>query len=322
MLQAQGIRKFYGEHAAVAGIDLHAGRPEGGEVVGLLGPNGAGKTTTLRILSGLLLPTSGKVLVDGIDMTEEPERARSKVGFLPETPPLYPEMTVEAYLRFVAQIHGVRGRSTLDRALAEALEATDLESHRHARIDTLSHGFCRRVGIAHVLVHKPPVILLDEPTSGLDPLQVRHMRELIRTLRQRHTIIVSSHMLSEVQAFCDRIIVLQAGTVVAEGTQAELAARTRPRNDVSIEVRGDKAELEAALSAAAFVESFELDDSDAGARDGRVCRATVELSGDQREELASYLIAAGLGLRKLDLAGTGELERLFLELTATAAVEN
>ncbi len=314
MLQAQGITKYYGEHAAVSGVNLRAGLGSG-EVVGLLGRNGAGKTTLLRILSGLLLPTSGQVLIDGIDMVEEPERARGKVGFLPETPPLYPEMSVEAYLRFVAKIHAVRSKD-VDVALSEAIEATNLVQHRYARIDTLSHGFKRRVGIAHVLVHRPPLILLDEPTSGLDPAQIHQMRELIHSLRAQHTIIVSSHVLSEIHAFCDRIIVLQDGKIVGEGTEEELRDRIGRRNVVALDVRGARTRVEDILTTAACVQSYSIDDCLPQSDGTMCCQVTVVLMGDNCEALAELVVKAGLGLRRLAKAQEGELERVFMQLTS------
>ena len=308
MIVAENISKYYGAHAAVADVSFAIAR---NEVVGLLGLNGAGKTTTLRILSGLLVPTSGTVRVGEVDMAREPERARAQVGFLPEVPPLYPDMTVEGFLRFVARLNGVRGN--LDAAVATALEATDIVGVRKARIGTLSHGYQRRVGIAHVVVQSPALILLDEPTSGLDPKQIVQMRSLIRSLKQRHTIMVSSHILSEMHELCDRILVMHEGRIVAEGSERELAGRVSGATAIDVEVRASRDALAAALGRLATVRRHEvLRESDG------LLEATVHLETDGREELARALVEAGVGLRRIDRSD-GDLESIFLQLTERRA---
>jgi ABC-2 type transport system ATP-binding protein len=304
MVVVDGATKYYGETAAVADLSFSIAE---GEVVGLLGLNGAGKTTTLAILSGLLQPTSGRVTVAGIDMGDEPEAIRTRVGFLPEKPPLYPEMQVESYLRFVARIKGVR--NDLETAVENAVAATYLNDVRYERIGTLSHGFQKRVGIAQAIVHNPALILLDEPSNGLDPVQVVHMRQLIRGLRGKNTILVSSHILTEIHELCDRIFVLQDGRVVAEGTEQELSGRLTGSTTVSVEVRGGQAELAQALARAGQVARHTVDREDAG-----ITYATVELKNDSREDLAKSLVEAGLGLRRLDQVSL-ELENIFLQLT-------
>ncbi|MBI3178947.1 MAG: ABC transporter ATP-binding protein [Deltaproteobacteria bacterium] len=305
MIVAERLTKYYGDRAAVADVSFTIA---GGEVVGLLGLNGAGKTTTLRILSGLLLPTAGRVSIAGADMAREPEAARARIGFLPEQPPLYPEMTVRAYLEFVAHIKGFSG--DVDQAIADALAAADLTSVAGDRISTLSHGFQRRVGIAQAIVHKPTLILLDEPTAGLDPVQIVQMRQLVRGLRGRNTILVSSHLLSEIHQVCDRILVMQNGRIVAEGSEQELAGRLGSKTTVSVEVRGAAAALAAALSRAA-VARHHIDREENG-----LTYATVELKSDNREELARALVEAGLGLRRLERVEL-ELESIFLKLTSS-----
>lgn len=304
MIVAEHVTKYYGAHAAVSDLSFRIAE---GEVVGLLGLNGAGKTTTLRILSGLLVPTSGQVHIAGMDMAKEPEAVRARLGFLPETPPLYPEMTVGDFLTFVARIKGVT--SQLDGALTEALAATDLTNVRDEVIATLSHGYHRRVGIAQAIIHKPALVLLDEPTSGLDPVQVVHMRRLIRNLRGKNTIIVSSHILSEIHQLCDRIFVLQDGRIAAEGTENELAGRVAHSTHVAVEVRGDVKTLVAALGRGPKVVRHTIEHEVQG-----VVTASVELESDTREELAQALIQAGLGLRRLERVRV-ELESIFLRLT-------
>ncbi|HET6343963.1 MAG TPA: ABC transporter ATP-binding protein [Myxococcota bacterium] len=306
MIEAENVTKYYGAHAAVRDLSFNIAE---GEVVGLLGLNGAGKTTTLRILSGLLVPTSGTVRVGGLDMAREPEAARALLGFLPETPPLYPEMTVADYLTFAARIKGVH--QGLADALEQTLAATDLTEVRDERLGTLSHGYHRRAGIAQAIIHKPALILLDEPTSGLDPVQVVHMRKLIRNLRGKNTIMVSSHILGEIHQLCDRIFVLQEGRIAAEGNEEQLAARVAQTTRVSVEVRGDRQRLVVALGKAGAV-------SHAIEREGEgVTAATVELQTDSREELARLLVQEGLGLRRLERVRL-ELESIFLQLTGGA----
>lgn len=304
MIVVSNVSKYYGAHAAVSDLSFSI---DAGQVVGLLGLNGAGKTTTLRILSGLLIPTSGSVHIAGLNMAEEPDAIRSQLGFLPETPPLYPEMTVAAFLTFVARIKGV-GRDVA-KALELALVDTDLVDVRNERISTLSHGYHRRIGIAQAIIHRPKFVLLDEPTSGLDPVQVVHMRRLIRNLRGKNTILVSSHILGEIHQLCDRIFVLQEGRIAAEGTEEELAGRVATTTKVSVEIRGDRHALAHALAKAAQVARHTIEREAQG-----ITYATVELESDVREDLARTLIQSGLGLRRLERVRL-ELESIFLKLT-------
>jgi ABC-2 type transport system ATP-binding protein len=308
MINAEHISKYYGARAAVRDLTFSIQK---GEVVGLLGRNGAGKTTILKILSGLLVPTSGRLRIGEIDMREGPAALCAHIGFLPDTPPLYPEMTVEAYLSFVAHIKGVR--RGLAAMLERALAATDLGKVRHDRIDTLSQGYRRRVGIAQAIVHAPALVLLDEPTSSLDPEQVVHMRQLIRGLAHEHTVIVSSHLLAEIEKTCDRLLLLDQGRIIAEGSEQELGRRLSSALAVEIEVRGSGADLTRILSTLAAVHQHRL----VSEVDG-MAHATVELTVDVREELARAIVQAGMGLRRLERVRV-ELEDIFLSLTATAS---
>ncbi len=303
MIVAERLTKHYGSHVALADVSFAI---SANEVVGLLGLNGVGKTTTLRILSGLLVPSSGTVRVHGQDLAQDPERLRAHIGFSPETPPLYEDMGVAEFLTFVAHIRGVTG--AVSGAVDEAMAALDLTGVAGATISTLSHGYRRRVGIAQAIVSRPGVILLDEPTSGLDPVQVVQMRELIRGLRARHAIMLSSHILGEVQKVCDRILVLRQGRIAAQGSPAELSARRDGRTTVGLEVRGSRAALEQALAPTGHrlcAVDWE--------KDG-ITRATVELRDDATEDLARVLVQAGLGLRRLE-PRQPEVESIFLELT-------
>ncbi|MEK7703393.1 MAG: ABC transporter ATP-binding protein [Myxococcota bacterium] len=304
MIVADHVTKYYGETAAVLDLSF---RIDHGQVIGLLGLNGAGKTTTLRILSGLTPPTSGRVTLGGVELTCDPEELRARIGFLPETPPLYGEMCVRDYLTFVAHIKGMR--VGVREAVDAALGATDLTAHAEAIIDTLSFGFRRRVGIAQAVVHRPALILLDEPTAGLDPVQILQMRRLIRALAREHTVIVSSHILGEIHEMCDRIFVMQRGRIAAEGTEAELAGRLVGPTTVEIEVRGSKDSLVRVVAALPCVVRQEL----VGVV-GNVCRMRVELREDERDLLAAAIVGAGLGLLRLERVRL-ELERIFLALT-------
>lgn len=305
MIVCENVSKYYGERAAVSGVSFTI---QDGEVVGLLGLNGAGKTTTLRMLSGVLVPTNGRLLVDGVDLAQAPDAVRAKIGFLPEPPPLYPDMRVCDFLEFVAHIKGLKG--DVRAAVDEALGACDLVGAREQFIGTLSHGYQRRVGIAQAIVHKPALILLDEPTSGLDPVQVVQMRKLIRNLGKKHTVLVSSHILSEIQQMCDRVLLLQQGKLVADGAPQALSQQAETATTVTIEVRGPREALAQALAKAAQVARHTIEREEQG-----VTHATVELTSDAREELARALVEAGLGLRRLERVRL-ELESVFLKLAA------
>lgn len=309
MITVEHVTKYYGARAAVADLSFAIER---GQVIGLLGRNGAGKTTTLKILSGLLVPTSGRVEIDGIDLRHDPEAVRARIGFLPENPPLYSEMTVAAYLRFVARIKGVR--AGLDERVDQAIAETDLTSVRGDAIGTLSQGFQRRVGIAQAIVHSPALVLLDEPTSSLDPAQVVQMRNLVRGLARKHTVIVSSHLLAEIEKTCDRLLLLDAGRLVGEGTEETLAKKLSAATSLEIEVRGSAEALGKVLVGLTAVRSHRIDVEQAG-----VTRARIELATDAREELARAIVQAGLGLRRLERQRL-ELEDIFLSLTGGTAV--
>jgi ABC-2 type transport system ATP-binding protein len=228
MIQANALTKRYGEVLAVDGVSFEVQR---GEVVGFLGPNGAGKTTTMRMLTGFVPPTDGSAKIAGHDIFEDPLAARRAVGYLPETPPLYPEMTVSSYLRYVAQIKDVprkRRREAIDRAL----ERCALTSVRGRVIGTLSKGFRQRVGLAQAIVHDPPVLILDEPTVGLDPVQIAEIRGLIRELASgsgdsQHTVVLSTHIMAEVSAICRRVILINEGRKTVDASLEDLAREGR-----------------------------------------------------------------------------------------------
>jgi ABC-2 type transport system ATP-binding protein len=278
-----------------------------GEVIGFVGLNGAGKTTALKILGCVLLPTAGRVLVDGIDVTVDPHEVRRRIGFLPDRPPLYPEMTVRDYLSFAAQLRRVPG-PRVAAAVAEAEEKTGLTDKDRALVGELSHGYQQRVGVAQALVHRPALLILDEPTSGLDPVQIVDMRQMIKSLGAEHTILISSHLLPEISQTCHRLLVIQAGQIVAQGTEDELAARMGAGGGVEVEVVGPAAPALALLQ--------KLD----GVREVRVVRdsdgsaaLTVQAAGELRPRIARVLVDGGLELLRID-RGTHQLEATLLRL--------
>jgi ABC-2 type transport system ATP-binding protein len=313
------LTKYYGERRAVGPLSFTI---ESGEIVGLLGLNGAGKTTTLRILACDLLPSSGTVRVDGLDVVESPYEVRGRVGYLPDVPPLYPEMTVTAYLVFAAELRGL-SRAEARRRVPEVLEQTELGARAHDPIASLSHGFKQRVGIAQAIVHKPKLLVLDEPISGLDPVQIVEMRELLRGLRGEHTILVSSHILSEISETCDRLLVIKDGLILASGTEDELGGGAGARVELEAVVRlegGQGADALEALEALAGelpgVTSIELGEPSAS---GEV-KLVLGAERDVRAELARLLVGAGrdlVGLRRVPR----ELETVFLELAGGTRAE-
>ncbi len=218
MIRIRDLYKYYGAQRAVGPLSAEI---EEGEVVGLLGLNGAGKTTTLRILACDLLPSAGSVEIDGVDVVERPDRIRAMIGYLPDVPPVYEDMSVERFLRFAAELRGVSG-DKLDESVRSALKETALLGVAGSRISSLSHGYRQRVGIAQAIVHQPKLVILDEPSGGLDPVQIKEMRKLVRGIGGQRTVLVSSHNLPEISEMCDRLLVIGDGKIVASGTESEL----------------------------------------------------------------------------------------------------
>lgn len=210
LIEAEGLSRFYSDHCAVEYLDLTLKK---GEVLGLLGPNGAGKSTTMQMLTGNLAPSTGEIRIHGIDLLDEPRKAKCHLGYLPEQPPVYRDLTVNEYLRYCAQLHGVEKRDC-DEVMARARQRCSLDEVQHRLISNLSKGFQQRVGIAQAILHNPAVIILDEPTVGLDPIQIREIRALIRELGEEHGVILSTHILPEVQTVCDRVMILNRGRMV------------------------------------------------------------------------------------------------------------
>ncbi len=228
MIEVKDLSKRYGDRLAVNAISFKA---QPGEIVGLLGPNGAGKTTTMRMLTGFMPPTSGSAAIGGFDVVEDSFEARSRVGYLPERVPLYPDMTTEGYVTFWAKLRGVRQPAQAARAVLERLH---LDDRSKTLVRNLSKGMRQRLGLAQALVHNPPVIILDEPTIGIDPQQVIEVRETIAALRQSHTVLISTHILSEAEQICDRVIIINQGKIVAQGKPGDLRKKLNAANLESV----------------------------------------------------------------------------------------
>jgi ABC-2 type transport system ATP-binding protein len=309
MIQVEQLSKYYGARAAIRNLSF---RISSGEVVGFLGLNGAGKTTTLRILGGVLLPTTGTVRLDGQDLLTAPRQLRARIGFLPEIPPLYEEMSVAEYLAFVAALRGVVPGRVRARVV-ETEERTGLAALDDERISTLSHGYRQRVGVAQALVHGPEVLLLDEPANGLDPVQNVEMRALIRSLRGDHTVLVSSHILPEIAQTCDRLLVVRDGELVAQGSEAELEERLGVRAGVELELEGPVEAVAAALRAVPGVRGVNVETANAGRTLLR-----IEAPDGLRPELARAAQDAGARLYRLDVSAD-RLESLFLKLAGRGA---
>lgn len=299
LIEARGLTRRFGPNVAVSGLELTLRK---GEVLGLLGPNGAGKTTSLRMLSGCLAPSAGEVRICGDSMGASPKRAKTHLGYLPEQPPLYPELTVNEYLAYCAALHGVPSAKRAA-AVARAKRACVLDEMSHRLLGNLSKGFQQRVGIAQAIIHEPEVIILDEPTIGLDPNQIREIRSLVKSLGEHHGVILSSHILSEVQAVCGRVMIIHRGRVVYAHDLREDG--DQPWTNVLITLRHPPAD--SALRAIAGVAGVET--LAAGAY-----RIVAAKGADPREALAQTAVQQGWGLLELR-AEIKTLEETFVELT-------
>ncbi len=309
MIEVEGLTKYYDERLAIADVGFSVPR---GQVLGFLGPNGAGKSTTMRILTGYLSASAGRASIAGFDVFSQSLEVRRRVGYLPETTPLYNEMRVDDYLGFLCRIRGVPPRRRRER-IDFAIEACGLAARRRDVIGRLSKGLRQRVGLAQAVVHDPDVLILDEPTSGLDPGQTRETRELIVQLGRAHTVILSSHILSEVAATCERVVIINQGRLVADDAPADLGRRLSRGRSTQIELvaTGDRDEILRAVEGVAGVETAVINPSQDGAWEVVVTGQNPKL----QDELAKAVVGAGHGLRQL-ASRTLSLEDIFLELTA------
>lgn len=307
MIEVRDLTKRYGSVMAVKGITFSV---PAGQVVGFLGPNGAGKTTTMKVLTGYLAPTTGSATIDGLDVTEEPIPCQRRIGYLPEGNPLYPDLRVDECLHFAAAMHGLSGARRAE-AIDKVIDVVQMRDKRARTTGTLSRGERQRVGLAQALLHEPAVLILDEPTSGLDPNQQHEMRGLIRELGKSRTIILSTHILPEVEAVCDRAIIISRGLLVADGTVDEI--RRGGQASVAVEIRGTEAQARAAFAGVPKVEHVEVE-TIPGAPEH--VRATVVGAADRAlcEEIARRAAAAGLVLSALR-PEVASLERIFADLT-------
>jgi len=312
MIRAFNVSKFYGGKRALGPVSFEINP---GETVGFLGLNGAGKTTALRILACDLRPSSGTVEVGGVDAVADPHEVRKRIGFLPENPPLYTDMSVVDYLKFAGELRGMTATQVKKR-MSEVLEVTDLTDVSTDIIGTLSHGYRQRVGVAQAIIHQPKFLILDEPTRGLDPVQIVEMRNLIHDLKQNHTVLISSHILTEISQTCDRLLVLGKGELLGKGTESELASHKGEIRAITVTVRGDKAAITKVLGAVDGVtkvaEPYEQ---------GGGLSFALSTNKDCRAEVSRAVVDAKLDLLKLDYSRS-ELENTFIRLVGGADASN
>ncbi|MDZ8258318.1 ABC transporter ATP-binding protein [Nostoc sp. ChiQUE01b] len=313
MIEVEHLSKIYGSTPAITDVTFSV---EPGEILGLLGPNGAGKTTTMRILAGYLPATNGNARIAGYDVHENSLAVRQRIGYLPETPPLYPEMTVEGFLHFVARIKGVSAGDRPNKVVA-AIERCNLEEKRRVIIRKLSKGYRQRVGIAQAIVHDPPAIILDEPTVGLDPRQIIEVRNLIKSLAGTHTIILSTHILPEVSMTCSRVAIINRGKVVATNTPENLMTQLTGGSGYELEIEGEAALAKQVLQKVAgvsLVESILTTGGHQPQANRAYLRVISQPGKEPGKDIATTLVRTGFGLHELRRVNA-TLEDVFLQLT-------
>ena len=316
MIQVSHLTKYYGDFLAVNDLSFDI---QDGHVYGFLGPNGAGKSTTMNIMTGCLSPTDGTVKIGGFDILEQPEATKKLIGYLPEQPPLYLGETPQEYLTFVGEAKGLRGKKLLEE-IDSAVQSAGIENVRDRLIGTLSKGYRQRVGIAQALLGNPQVIILDEPTVGLDPIQIIEIRDLIKELGKTHTVILSSHILSEVQAVCEQVLIISKGKLVAFDTPENLEKVLLASNGVTFQVEADRKDAESILSQAEGISGWEIK-----AAEG-VCSITAELDQGRNAKavcgkLTMAFAAKGLPVFEMRMK-KANLEDVFLELTESGVAED
>lgn len=304
MIDVQNITKRYGHHTAIDRVTFSVAK---GEVLAFLGPNGAGKTTTMRILTCFMPATEGSARVDGFDCAAQPMEVKRRIGYLPETPPIYQELTVTEYLTFVGQLRGINGPN-LTSALDQSISRLELGSVRHRLIGNLSRGYRQRVGLAQALLHNPPVLILDEPTVGLDPKQIIEIRELIKSLAGSHSVILSTHILPEATAVCQRVVIISEGRIVAEDTPEQLSARLRQSEKVSVTLKSPPKDCETTLRGIPGVLNVFPGQSDG------TFLIECTLGRDLRDDIAQCIVSNQWGLLELRTISM-TLEDVFLRFT-------
>lgn len=314
MIEVTNLVKDYGNHHAVKGISFTVGE---GQIVGLLGPNGAGKSTTMNIMTGYISSTAGKVKIGEYDMFEQPLKAKKLIGYLPEMPPIYEEMTVEEYLNFVCSLKGIRKKKDRIENIAEVEEAVRITDVKGRLIKNLSKGYKQRVGLAQALIGNPPLLILDEPTVGLDPNQIIEIRALIKKLGEKHTIILSSHILSEVNAICDYVLIIDKGLLVAEDTPENLSEHFADKNRILLSVKGEKKLIEQALEESEYIASYTVTGENEGVLD---VTAETSVKEDVRDALFFEFADKKLPIVKMETE-TLSLEEVFLKLTGKEGEE-
>jgi ABC-2 type transport system ATP-binding protein len=304
MINVKELSKNYGDRPAISGLNFTVNK---GEVVGFLGPNGAGKSTTMKIITGYMAPSSGQVTVAGFDVFEDPIEVKRRIGYLPEIPPVYTDMYVHDYLTFVAKLKGVE-RDRVQTQVSSALEKTGLGDVRGRLIGNLSKGFRQRVGLAQALVSNPEILILDEPTVGLDPKQVSEMRGLIKSLKGHHTIVLSTHILPEVQANCDKVIIINAGRIVAEDSLSGLSKRmSGGGHSITIKVRRNQDAVVKSLNSVPGVIKAKSS--------GNYIEAETDGDENTVEKVAAHVVSSGAGLVELQVQALA-LEDIFIKLTS------
>ena len=306
MIEVKNLTKNYGSHTVVDHLNFTI---DEGKIYGFLGPNGAGKSTTMNMITGCLPMTEGEVVIDGHDIFSDPVEAKKRIGYLPEIPPLYPELTPEEYLTFVAE---AKGCADVAGSVAEAMEKTDITSRKDRLIKNLSKGYKQRVGIAQALLGNPKLIILDEPTVGLDPRQIIEIRRLIRDLGERHTVILSSHILAEISAVCDHVMIISHGKLVASDTLDNIEKSFNSENVLRVRVRGEANRISALLRAEKDVAGFELDEM----RDG-TCHVAIHADPGTVLNETIFRLFADAKCPILTMTDDGlSLEEIFVKLTS------
>ena len=308
MIEVKNLVKDYGKHHAVKDISFSV--PDG-QIVGLLGPNGAGKSTTMNIMTGYISATSGEVKIGGYDILEQPIQAKKLIGYLPEIPPLYEDMTVAEYLNFICDLKGIRKKTEKESSINEVTEAVKISDMKGRLIKNLSKGYKQRVGLAQALIGNPPLLILDEPTVGLDPNQIIEIRALIKSLGQKHTIILSSHILSEVNAICDYVLIIDKGTLVAEDTPEHLSEDFSDTDNINMSAKGSREQVEEVLKVSEYIRDYKIIDEKDGIVDVQAKTATKE---DIRDNLFFEFADEKLPIIKMERESLS-LEDVFLKLT-------